>query len=718
MRRNASKLHWWGGLAVVVLGLVIGSLAFMMVQGVWVWAATTFSPTYTVDVDDTTTGTDPDNRTSSDITTAFGVPAPDVMYDIQISFTPGDPDDPTAGFYVAKGEDIPDGTDVGTLDAAATLGLLNGPCNPFPTIKFDLVDASVNTGDTITFDEQFQKEGGIYKGALHYPDFLNTLFPGITPRARAFGAANVSGISVSLSFVVFDPGDLPGYSASWGYASASVLDDPTGALAPGAISDNCTPLSTETTFLGMAGDVPYRINPCAPGKYTFRNYAASSPDADNDGFENAFDTCPYNVNKGDARMPNTAGGGDGAIECGALGSEQGTTTDAIDCACDPDPTFPNFSDPPDSLNECWPGSPGSIVSDCDGDGYDNRQDNCPLVANGTLAGPNDQADQDNDGIGDECDNNLSTVDGGSGFPLEDLKEIDVEITGDDICPAAEGEETPTPTPTSTPTATATPAGTATPTVTATTLAAGGAAGDTEIEVVDATGFAVGDTITIGTGDTAETCAITAISDSTLTLDCTLEFDHAAGESVVKAVVATPTATTVVGEGCAPVIPGTYNGLVRLNGVPAASGYEVTATIGGNEWGTAIVSGGRYALDIPQKLPSAEPCFEAGTITFTINGATCTPTEEWASGLHDVNLDCAAAVTPTVPPTTAPPTTPPPGTATPTATVAPAKPPVTGSGGLGGDQGMGMPIWAMVLAGWAGLTALAGVGTLATRIVKR
>jgi hypothetical protein len=136
-------------------------------------------------------------------------------------------------------------------------------------------------------------------------------------------------------------------------------------------------------------------------------------------------------------------------------------------------------------------------------------------------------------------------------------------------------------------------------------------------------------------------------------------------------------------------------------------------IGGVEWGTAIVSGGRYALDVPQKLPAAEPCFEGGTVTFQIDGATCEPTEEWASGLHDVDLTCAAAATPT-PPTVVPP---PPGTVVPTPPPAtPVKPPVTGSGGLGGDEGL--PLWAMMLIGWAGLTALAGLGTLTTRIVKR
>ncbi len=184
--------------------------------------------------------------------------------------------------------------------------------------------------------------------------------------------------------------------------------------------------------------------------------------------------------------------------------------------------------------------------------------------------------------------------------------------------------------------------------------------------------------------------------------------------------ATGTATAPT-EGCGPVIPGTYNGLVRLNGVPAAAGYEVTANIDSTAWGSAIVSGGRYAMDVPAKMPTAPPCFSGGTITFKINGATCTPTETFASGLHNVDLACAPVptATPTATVTTPTPvaTTPAPtATKTATATATPVKPPPSGGGGLAGGQGL--PLWAIALAGWASLMALAGVGTLATRIVKR
>ena len=108
-----------------------------------------------------------------------------------------------------------------------------------------------------------------------------------------------------------------------------------------------------------------------------------------------------------------------------------------------------------------------------------------------------------------------------------------------------------------------------------------------------------------------------------------------------------TATTEPGEGCAPVIPATYNGLVRLNGVPAASGYEIIASIGGTEWGSAVISGGRYAIDVPERLPASEPCFAGDTIAFFVDGAPCTPVvQQWSSGLHDLDLSCVTVATPT------------------------------------------------------------------------
>ena len=163
--------------------------------------------------------------------------------------------------------------------------------------------------------------------------------------------------------------------------------------------------------------------------------------------------------------------------------------------------------------------------------------------------------------------------------------------------------------------------------------------------------------------------------------------------------ATPEGTATP-QTCAPVIPGTYNGTVTVNGVPAPDGTTITATIGGVAWATDTTSGGRYVFDVPASLPTQEPCFSGGDITFTCDSAAATETATWNSGLHDLNLTCGAAATPTV--TVAPP----PVTVTVVPTGTPIVPPPTGAGS--GSEG-GFLWWPLALAA-AAVTAVAGLYT--------
>jgi hypothetical protein len=346
---------------------------------------------------------------------------------------------------------------VGQLNANATLGLINGPCNSALPVACDMMNSTTDTSATVTFDEQFQDADAntLPDGVDKFPDFITRMLPGQTPIFRQFGQASVAGSAVSLNFVVLAPGAtipvLGALDSAWGYASVSILNnngDPGATAAPSAITEFCTPLSTDITTFGTSQDNPatsadesgvtIQTNPANGGTYTFHARSISLYDTDDDNIDNSIDTCPYKANTGD---PTVAGEGD-------------QDNDGIDDACDPTPT--------------------ETKVDEDDDAYTNRGDNCPLIANG--ADPDNQLDGDTDGIGDACDQNPTTADGGSASPVDVTNEATVEITGGAppaetatpeatgtvISPPATGTAVATATQTATAVATATPAATAVP----------------------------------------------------------------------------------------------------------------------------------------------------------------------------------------------------------------------------------------------------------------
>jgi len=726
MRKAASKLRWRGRGVLVALTLAVGVLGLLLL-GSSVRADEPPYPTYaSTDVSET------DCLANADILSEFGVendPWPCAMYDAQVSFTPVE-------WGVPESADVPIGAVVGKLEPNATLGWFNGPCNsPLgpPTLIFDpLMNCSIDTSDTVSFDGQFDDTNGnmIQDGCDKYPDFLNTMFPGLTPRTRHASFEIVSGVTLSLNFLTFEPGTslplpgVPAFGPDLGYVAMSVLNDPTAPMVKNQITDNCPPLSTETTYYGVSRDNNYtagvdesgyawRTNPQYAGTYTFNGYTHSFRDADNDDIDNELDPCPYDDDTG----------WDPAAAC--TGSP---------------PTTPGDTDCDGLPDSCDPAST-TKKTDEDGDGFPNRQDNCPLDDN------EGQEDGDYDSIGDACDLNDSTPDGdkatvwfasdieisgesclvlgadtdGDGF--EDAEELNLGSCYADPCDEEEfcsGTEAVDSTPED--------------------VSVGGTCTDEEDNdsdgyIDDVDGGCGDDTDGDGVSDDGEDDLGSDFEDANSTPEhasvcdvCTDGVDNdgdgdidAADEGCAEAEVtptptpeegtptptpeeATPTPTAAV-EICEPVFPGTYNGFVRIDGQPAADGYEVTASIDGMEWGSDIVSGGRYAMDIPDYLPSEPPCFEGGTITFALNGMTCTPTADWASGIQTVDLDCAPEVTPQVTPEVTPQVTP-----EVTPQVTPTAPPPSGAGGLSGS-GPGLPLWAMALASWAGLTIVAGLGTL-------
>jgi Thrombospondin type 3 repeat len=354
--------------------------------------ATSFNPTVSAAVKDPTPGK------PSDITATLSIPTGDVNFAAFISYIP-------QTWGIVTGDHVPIGAPVGTLNANSVLGLINSACNQQLPITFDMMNGSLNMKDTVSFNDLDNNNtadyadtdpNGLFKAVTKYPDWLTRIFKDangnpIQPIRRSIGVTPVAGTPVILQFLIFPPGTqvdptnpLIPHDASQGFPSVTVLQnigDTSAVPAPSIITDFCTPLSTTNLTFGTtpAGD-QLLVNP-SDGKYTFGTFALGQRDADGDGIENSLDTCAYTPNVGDPRI---AGSGD-------------LDNDGLDAACDPNDNASTGTN-----------------SDQDGDGYLNRGDNCPLVANGqneaNVPGVGNQKDTDLVSIGDACNIHLGSPD--------------------------------------------------------------------------------------------------------------------------------------------------------------------------------------------------------------------------------------------------------------------------------------------------------------------
>jgi hypothetical protein len=353
-------------------------------------AAATFNPTVSATIKDPTAGK------PSDISAKLSIPKGDVNFAAFIAYIP-------QTWGVVTGDHIPIGSPVGRLDAISVLGLVNSACNQELPVTFDMMNGSLNMNDTVSFNDLDKNNtpdfaddanhNGLFDGVDKYPDWLTRIFKDPTtgapqqPIRRSIGVTPVAGTPIILQFLIFPPGTqidaaIP-HDEALGFPSVTVLEnigDHSAVPQPSIINDFCTPLSTTNLSFGTtpAGD-QLLVNP-ADGKYTFNNFALGQRDADGDGYENSLDTCPLTPNVGNPRIT-----GDGDLD-----------TDGLDAACDPNDNAATGTN-----------------SDQDGDGYQNRQDNCPLIANGqdqaNVPGVGNQLDTDLDSIGDACDPHPTTA---------------------------------------------------------------------------------------------------------------------------------------------------------------------------------------------------------------------------------------------------------------------------------------------------------------------
>ena len=448
------------------------ALLILLVSGDGVRAAGTFNPsntsTYcaqgTGDIDDqqlTVTCT-PDISPGShpDIVSSFNIGVgPDGK-----AGTPDDTGDYNFGGVVAFAPTIPDDTAIpvgailGRLGSQPTLGLVNNGCGnsqlrvPFTfqkgtTDNNDLVypqpfgqsnDLAILAGDNPPYGTQ---DVNPPPTTAHYPSFLNAIFdpdwvdygadkiagngddnngpaPALKPVFRAVGTSIVQqagNLNVILQLVVFQKGtklpNFPQFAEGYGYPSVVVLQTASAAgnatpPAPSAVTDFCSPLATVNVSYGVTkdnpgtsaneGGVPVRTLPDAGTQIPGISYGSAQRDADGDGFENSLDPCPF--------TPDTVWNARDVTPPIEGDSDQFTgvaSPDGIPDSCDPSP------------NEPTAGPPANQPTDHDGDGYPNRGDNCPLVANPDQNDKDlgDTGEEVGDGIGDACDPNPGTPDG-------------------------------------------------------------------------------------------------------------------------------------------------------------------------------------------------------------------------------------------------------------------------------------------------------------------
>jgi len=353
-----------------------------------------FNPSFAFSV------SNPAADTPSDATIDYHIPDGDVYYSFEGDFAPIE-------WQWTPSSEVDLGVQRDVMDIVMTMGLVNNPCNTPLPLHVDMLNATTDKSWTVTFQDGFDDSNGDGNPDFidRYPDFNDRILGPAQPIVRDVGIANLAGTKLLMQFLLYEPGaTLFGrtFDPALGQPYVGVagnMGDPEAVPKPSAGTDTCSPLDFTIVFFGATQDGTVLLkNPKEAGTYTYSTLWVGLRDADGDGHENTIDPCPLDP---DPTWDPTA------AEAVGPGDADG---DGLPASCDPDDN--------------------KAVDDQDGDGYLNRGDNCPLVANGvdqtgTAAG--NQKDTDSDGIGEACDPNPDDADS-EGEAREVLVSQDVTIT--------------------------------------------------------------------------------------------------------------------------------------------------------------------------------------------------------------------------------------------------------------------------------------------------
>jgi len=151
----------------------------------------------------------------------------------------------------------------------------------------------------------------------------------------------------------------------------------------------------------------------------------------------------------------------------------------------------------------------------------------------------------------------------------------------------------------------------------------------------------------------------------------------------------------------PVLPPVFAGTVKVDGIPASDGINLTAWINDRLAASVSVKNGTYAFAIPQ--PSGNPFNRGDTITFKIGNFDVQQTAVWAGDGEELNLTATSSA--------------PTATAAPVATAAPliiagatgepGRPGATGLPGRVGASGRDGAAGSQGDSGQPGLAGLSG-----------